>query len=102
MTDVLDRRSSVELDEIEGVTPSSPPGGVDVSVFGRAALASLLVGAAVIHLVMVSSHLDEWTAEGAAFLVAGWMQILLAVDDALDDPEQPGHRVPSRIRVRRV
>jgi hypothetical protein len=79
MTDVLDRRSSVELDEIEGVTPSSPPGGVDVSVFGRAALASLLVGAAVIHLVMVPSHLDEWTAEGAAFLVAGWMQILLAV-----------------------
>lgn len=79
MTDVLDRRSSVDFEAVEVAPASSPPAGFAVSLIGRAALGSLLVGAAVIHLVMVPSHLDEWTAEGVAFLVAGWVQILMAV-----------------------
>jgi hypothetical protein len=80
MTDVLDRRSSVALDEVEVAQAApTPPASSAVSTFGRAALASLSVGAAVIHLVMVPSHLGEWTAEGVAFVVVGWVQILLAV-----------------------
>jgi hypothetical protein len=42
-------------------------------------LASLSAAAAVIHLVMVPSHLGESTVEGVLFLVAAWIQIALAV-----------------------
>src|SRR6478609_7018801 len=82
MTNVLDRRPAVDVaPEIEVIPPDhsvAPPARPNVSLFGRAALASMLVGAAVIHFVMVPSHLDEWTAEGIAFLVAGWVQLALA------------------------
>ncbi len=47
--------------------------------FGPLVLASLSAAAGIIHLVMAPSHLAESTAEGAGFLVAGWVQIGLAV-----------------------
>src|SRR3954468_21341089 len=81
MTDVVARRSSLDLDEvaIEQAQVAAPRRNFDVSLAGRAALAAFLVGAAVIHFVMAPSHLGEWTAEGVAFLVAGWAQVLLAI-----------------------
>jgi hypothetical protein len=45
---------------------------------GHALLASLLVGAAAIHLVMAPSHLGEALVEGIGFVVAGWAQLGLA------------------------
>lgn len=44
----------------------------------RATLGAALLGAALIHLVMVPMHMSEWTAEGLAFLVAGFVQLGLA------------------------
>ena len=41
--------------------------------------ASLLVGAAVVHLVMVPGHAGEWLAEGVGFAVVGWLQLGLGV-----------------------
>ncbi len=42
------------------------------------AMASLSAAAAVVHFVMVPSHMDEFAAEGIAFAVAGWLQLLVA------------------------
>ena len=42
-------------------------------------LAALLAGAGIIHLVMVPVHWGESTVDGALFLVAGWVQLALAV-----------------------
>jgi hypothetical protein len=80
MTDLLERPT---LDEaaprVEVPTAPAPPARGEVTLFGRAALAAFMIGAAVIHFVMVPSHLDEWTAEGVAFLVTAWIQVILAV-----------------------
>jgi hypothetical protein len=40
--------------------------------------AALLVGAGAIHLAMTPSHLGESAVEGAGFLAAAWIQLLLA------------------------
>jgi hypothetical protein len=42
------------------------------------AMATLSAAAAVIHFVMVPSHMDEFATEGIAFAVAGWLQLLAA------------------------
>src|SRR5690349_4671246 len=42
------------------------------------AMASLSAAAAVIHFVMVPSHMEEFATEGIAFAVAGWLQLLMA------------------------
>ena len=42
-------------------------------------VAALLVGAGMVHLVMAPAHLAESTVEGVGFLVAGWLQLALAV-----------------------
>jgi hypothetical protein len=42
-------------------------------------LAALLAGAGVIHLALAPSHLGEAPAVGVGFVVAGWVQIGLAV-----------------------
>jgi hypothetical protein len=79
MTDVLDRRLLDEIDaDLAALDQDATVASPDVSLLGRAALAAVLVGAAVIHLVMVPSHLDEWAAEGIAFAAAGWVQLALA------------------------
>jgi hypothetical protein len=79
MTDVLDRRAQPEIDDLEALVTAPTRTTREVSLFGRAALASLMIGAAVIHFVMVPQHLDEWTAEGVAFIAAAWVQVVLAV-----------------------
>jgi len=56
---------------------SRPP--IALSVPARVTLAALSAGAGVIHLVMVPSHWDTWTAEGVAFAVAGWFGLLVAL-----------------------
>src|SRR5690349_5572983 len=42
------------------------------------AMATLSAAAAVIHFVMVPSHMDEFATEGIAFAIAGWLQLLAA------------------------
>ena len=42
-------------------------------------LAALLCGAGTIHVAMAPSHLGEAAVEGAGFLVAAWVQLILAV-----------------------
>jgi hypothetical protein len=39
---------------------------------------ALSAGAGVIHLAMVPSHMAEWAPEGWAFVVSGWLQIVVA------------------------
>jgi len=41
-------------------------------------MATLSAAAGVVHLVMVPSHMDEFAAEGVAFAVVGWLQLLVA------------------------
>jgi hypothetical protein len=45
----------------------------------RYLLAALAGAAGVIHLAMVPSHVEEWAAEGVAFAVVGWLQLVLAL-----------------------
>ena len=48
-------------------------GGAD-----RIFLAALLAGAGAIHFAMVPTHAQEWYAEGVAFAIVAWVQLLLA------------------------
>jgi hypothetical protein len=54
-------------------------GRLDLSWPLRVAVAVLAAGSGVIHLVMVPSHMGEWVPEGAAFALAGWLQLAVAV-----------------------
>jgi hypothetical protein len=61
--------------------PAQPSTGHD-SPYGiapRLALAALSLSAGVVHLVFVPAHISEWTLEGVAFAVVGWLQILMAI-----------------------
>jgi hypothetical protein len=64
-------------------TEASGRGGVvapwDLASPQRQLLAALSGAAGAIHLAMVPSHVDEWAAEGIAFVVAGWLQLAFAV-----------------------
>jgi hypothetical protein len=42
-------------------------------------LAALLLGASAVHFALAPSHFGESTAEGIGFVVAGWLQLALAV-----------------------
>ncbi len=57
------------------VVSSAPTAPVTRSWF----LAALLAGAGLIHMVMVPTHLDLSGVDGAGFLVAGWVQLGLAI-----------------------
>ena len=57
-------------------TRSEPPRSASP---GTWLLAALLAGAGIIHLVMVPVHWDGSTTDGVLFLVAGWVQLALAV-----------------------
>jgi hypothetical protein len=82
MTDLLDPPVSTAL-AAPDLEPLAPDDRTDrLSLPGRGAcwmLTSLSAAAAVIHLVMVPSHLGESTVEGVLFLLAAWIQIGLAV-----------------------
>jgi hypothetical protein len=45
----------------------------------RLVLAALSLSAGVVHLAFVPLHIGEWTLEGVAFAVIGWLQILMAI-----------------------
>jgi len=55
-----------------------PDATADLAPIQRAVLAALLFGAALIHLGMVPQHMNEWAAEGIAFLLVGLAQVGLA------------------------
>ncbi len=65
--------------------PASPSGRdandpiEQLAPVARMVLAALLVGAGVIHLVMVPSHMQASSLDGWSFAVVGWVQVLLAV-----------------------
>lgn len=58
---------------------AEPRGALPVSPILRACIAACLTGAAVIHFAMVPSHMSEWSVEGVTFVVAGWIQVALAI-----------------------
>jgi hypothetical protein len=82
MTDVLQRPSAPSgpdgFDDLQWESTSAPASASIATPAAAAILASLVFGAALIHLVMVPSHMNEWTAEGVAFAIVGLVQIALA------------------------
>ena len=85
MTDVLDERIAAEpapapavveppVEEVSAVAETSPASRPE-----RWLLSALLAGAALIHASMAPSHLGEAAVEGAGFVAAAWVQVLLAV-----------------------
>jgi hypothetical protein len=86
MTDVLarpDEPAPLGPDRTPETRPAPPPGAV---ALGPLALACLSAAAGIIHLVMAPSHWGESSVEGAGFLVAGWVQLALAVALVRADP----------------
>jgi len=81
MTDLLARPDGAAPPE-EAAAPA-PGRGLALSTL---VLACLSAGAGVIHLVMAPSHVGESAVEGAGFLVAGWLQVGLAVALVRRDP----------------
>src|SRR5688500_10471844 len=94
MTDVLDappaRSPEPEREPGAGAGPgaaASPAAGpvttttTTTEAPGAASwlLAGLLAGAGAVHLAMAPSHLGESAIEGGGFLVAGWVQLGLAL-----------------------
>jgi hypothetical protein len=64
---------------LEPIEPEGSSGPFPLSIAGRALLAVLSVGTAVIHLVMVPAHAGEWLPEGLAFAASGWFALGFAV-----------------------
>ena len=86
MTDVLEHPAATGPEEsAEAAAPAAATAAdrpSDREALARPELwllAALLAGAALIHAAMVPSHLGESAVEGAGFLVAAWVQVLLAV-----------------------
>jgi hypothetical protein len=86
MTDLLDRPAAAEHESEPASTSGSearpdPGGGASSPSLARSDqwfLAALLAGAGAIHLAMAPSHMGESAVEGAGFLAAAWVQLLLA------------------------
>lgn len=91
MTDLIDRSSEQAADADPADDPSREDAATaaapdderaapfDLPFPVRSALGALLAAAGVIHLVMVPSHWGESGVEGPGFMLAGWLQIALAV-----------------------
>ncbi len=76
MTDVLERPfDSVPTLDLE--PEPAPP--ADYGTAARVLLAVLLGAAAAIHFAMVPAHAAVWKAEGVAFMVSAWIQVVLAI-----------------------
>lgn len=87
MTDVLYRPDVVDGASAPQPAPDPrasrpPPVPEDTTGGGTAAivLATLSAAAGAIHLAMAPAHLGESAVEGTGFLVAGWVQVGLAVE----------------------
>ena len=84
MTDLVDEISRDGRAEASDAAaawspPESRPEPPRSASPGTWLLAALLAGAGIIHLVMVPVHWDGSTTDGVLFLVAGWVQLALAV-----------------------
>jgi hypothetical protein len=82
VTSVLER--PVDVAEPEVAPPAGRPSELvvvpgAVRTPAHVVLGVLLGAAGLIHLVVVPPHFGESTADGAAFLVSGWVQLVLAV-----------------------
>ena len=51
----------------------------DLAPVVRVVLASLSLGAGVVHLVMVPSHMQASNLDGWSFAIVGWLQVLAAI-----------------------
>jgi hypothetical protein len=76
MTDLLERDGPAIL-----VVDPEPVGGrvEPLSLAARTMLVVLCGAAAAIHFAMVPAHAAQWRVEGIGFMIAGWIQVLLAV-----------------------
>ena len=75
MTDLLERDGT-------GVVVDPEPVDIDdttTSPAARAMLAVLCGAAAAIHFAMAPAHAAAWRLEGIGFMIAGWIQVMLAV-----------------------
>jgi hypothetical protein len=80
MTDLIDAPSSRAVEQpCEQVANDAEAPERPAPIAARVLLAATLLGASTIHLVMVPSHLDESTVEGAGFIASAWVQLVLAV-----------------------
>lgn len=75
--------STLEPPQHTRATDPEPPG-----MAVRVLLATFLIGAGAIHLVMVPSHSQDSALDGALFALAGWAQIALGVF-AVARPRRP-------------
>lgn len=66
-----------DLTRSQGTRPDDPL--EDLAPVVRIVLASLLLGAGAIHLVMVPSHAQASSLDGWGFAIVGWLQVLSAV-----------------------
>jgi hypothetical protein len=74
--------ATVDAATPSGKGPATHSAGNDEPVLDmpvRILLASLSLAAGIIHLVMVPSHAQAATADGVAFAVVGWLQVLAAI-----------------------
>lgn len=87
MTDVIDRvgpaasppddLAPVALTDLEPAPPSART-PFALALPGRVLVAILSMAAAVIHFVMVPSHMPSSALDGYAFVAAGWFQLVVA------------------------
>jgi hypothetical protein len=80
MSEVLERAGRHEEDA-PSEAPALPSPGSRLALTGplRYLLAGLSGAAGAVHLAMVPSHMGEWAAEGVAFAIAGWAQLIVAL-----------------------
>jgi hypothetical protein len=57
---------------------AAPERGASSTTTSYVIVAALSAAAGVIHLAMTPSHIGEWAPEGAAFCLAGWLQLAVA------------------------
>jgi hypothetical protein len=88
MASVLDRPSGDTL--AEAPTATEPETGIGLVQW---VVAALLVGAGAVHFAMAPSHFGESAVEGWGFLIAGWLQVALAVAVVL----RPSRRVATAV-----
>jgi hypothetical protein len=75
MTDLLDPPAAPPAVDV-AARPAEP--AVRSATGAPLVLAALLLGAGLIHATMAPPHLGESAVEGAGFVVAAWLQVLLA------------------------
>lgn len=78
MATVLDRPTVKSLAGEPSVRPSRTERLTGIGL-AQWLVAALLAGAGAVHLALAPSHFGESTAEGVGFVIAAWLQLVLAV-----------------------